>query len=106
MSTGPVRQAWIVHGVALALWTALYFYLFGAALFPAQKPAFDLDGVGAVIMGFMLGMYASITTLVMVFVGRRPAVPLVIHGLALAAWVIGVYVEQLDSRGRAEVGRR
>lgn len=97
-----MSRAWQIHGVALVLWVALYFFLFWDALFPARKPTFDLDGFGAVLLGFFLGVYACVTTLVMVFVGRRPLVPLVIHGLALAAWGVGVVVEQEEKRERAE----
>lgn len=100
MSGTRVRQAWIVHGVALALWVALYLLLFWDSLFPAQKPMIDLAGLGAVLAGFALAGFACLTTLAMVFVGRRPAVPLAIHGLAFAAWGVGVYVEQTDRRAR------
>lgn len=53
------------------------------------------------LAGFFLGIYACVTTLVMAFVGRRAAVPLVIHGLAFAAWGVGMYVEHVDERERA-----
>src|SRR5690242_6932916 len=93
-----VRNAWIVHGVALVLWVALYFYLFGEDLFSEKKAVFDLEGFGAAILAEVLACYVIVSSLVMLFVGRRPLVPLVIHGLAFAAWFAGMIVDAQEKR--------
>lgn len=97
---GRSGRAWQIHGVALVLWLVLYLGLFGETLLAEPKPGFNLDGFGAVIAGFALGIYACVTTLVVAFTWRRPLVPVVIHGLALAGLCIGVFVEQEDKRER------
>jgi hypothetical protein len=99
--TGRAGRAWRIHGVALVLWVALYFGLFWEVLVAEPKSGFNLDGLGAVLAGFALGIYACVTTLVVAFTWRRTAVPVVIHGLAFAACCVGVFVEQADKRERA-----
>lgn len=96
------RRAWTIHGVAVALWVILYLFVCWDALFPEKKPALDLAGFGAVLLGFTLGIFVMVSTLVMVFAGRRPAVPIVMHALVFALWAGGSYVEQEDRRAREE----
>ncbi|MDC0722819.1 hypothetical protein [Nannocystis bainbridge] len=97
-----VRSAWIVHGVAVALWLALYWYLFGEALFPKEKPWLDLEGFGAVIALEVLLGYLVVSSVVVLFVGRWPLVPLVIHGFAFTMFWAGTESIEQDKRERAE----
>jgi hypothetical protein len=98
--SGPSGRAWRIHGVALVLWVVLYFGLFWEVLFREPKPGFNLDGLGAALAGFGLGIYMCVTTLVVAFAWRRPVVPVVMHGLAFAALCISVFVEDGDRRVR------
>ncbi|WAS96610.1 hypothetical protein [Nannocystis punicea] len=103
-----LKGAWIVHGVALALWVALYWYLFGEALLPVEKSTIDsaIAGIGAVVAVEVLISFMVLSSLVMLFVGRRPLVPLFIHGLAVTVcWAGTVEVEQ-DKQARAEAHAR
>jgi hypothetical protein len=80
-------SAWRIHGVVLLLWAALYLFAFRDKL-----GAPGLSGLGAFVFGLMLVGYAAITTLVMAFIGRRPAAPIVMHALALAGFVTWIVV--------------
>lgn len=97
------RNAWRIHGVVLLVWTALYLYAFGDKL-----GARGLSGIGPFVFGVMLLGYAALTTLVIAILGRRPLVPLVTHGLALAAavtWVV-VATQEQESAAAAEARPR
>jgi hypothetical protein len=99
------NSGWKLHGVVLLLWTALYLFAFADKL-----GASGLSGLGAFVFGLMLLGYAAITTLVMAFLGRRPAAPIVMHALALAGFVTWAVVatqrHDADARPQARATGR
>lgn len=90
------RSAWWIHGVVLLLWTTLYLILFLDSL---GAPGFE--GLGASVAGVMLLCYAALTTLIVALFGRRPLVPLVLHGLALAGFVTWLVIATSGADARA-----
>jgi hypothetical protein len=97
-----------IHLAVLLALVAVYVVGFRDVWFPPPGRGFNLDGLGAAIVGAMLTIYAAITTVLAAIWRRRPGVIVTVHALAILAYGVALAVEGSDRRERehAEEQRR
>jgi len=107
VSSSGLRRAWQIHGVVLAALVVLYIGVFWDHYTGPPRGGFDLTGFAAAILLVVLIGYALISSVLMLWVGRRVWGPLVMHGLALAGYAASLAAEKQENDERArEAARR
>lgn len=101
MSHGGLRRAWQLHGAVLAALVIFYVVLFWDYYTGPPPTGFDGEGFGASILLVVLVGYASISSFVMLFIGRNVWGPIVLHTLVLGGYGVALGFEKRDARARA-----
>lgn len=80
-TASPRTRAWQVHGGLLAAWTVV-------AVAAAADIAGDGEhaGLALALVGVPLLAYAAVTSLMMLFVGRRPLAAVLVHVGMITVW--------------------
>lgn len=87
-------RAWKLHWFALLGFVLVY----GGTLVavwsePAKNP--DLRDLVTFLLGMFLFVYAAVTSLLMLWLGRRAWVPVVLHVLGLIAYAVSLVLDKM-----------
>lgn len=99
-------RSWKIHGLALGAFGALYLaVLWGIWTSPPR--GLDLRGFASGVLLMLLLGYAVVSSVLMIWVGRRTWGPAVMHTLALAGLAVALLMDQQDiDRREAELAGR
>lgn len=105
-SSGGLRRAWQIHGVVLAALVVFYLWVCWDIFTGPPRGGVDFAGAAAVILGVVLFGYVLLSSVLMLWIGRRVWGPIVMHGLAISAYVINLAEEQQRDHERAMAATR
>lgn len=100
MAARVSRVAWLIHAAFLAALAALYLRAYWTTWTGPPRSGFDQDGLEAVLLAMVLGAYASFSTLLVFWVGRRTWGPALMHTLLLGAYFVALTIEARDAAAR------